>query len=165
MGNMRQGTRCVPWIVHPAVHHLYSLTPGSPRPKTPVLVAEGGHLHPEHSLGTALFPLLHPGLQGWGALRDSGGSVPAVSHSGEQLCVGVCQGPAVKAQKAAALPPTSLLRQYLQPISLVWVFSGCIWDVAESWSIRKGHWGGGPDSLCVTLADFFLTVMTDELLI
>lgn len=77
------------------------------------------------------------------------------SHSWEQLCVGVCQGPAVKAQRAAALPPTSLLRQCLQPVLLVWLFSGCIWDVAECWSTRKGHWGGGPDSLCVTLADFF----------
>lgn len=29
--------------------------------------------------GTGLFPLLPPGLQGWGAQRGSGGSVPAVS--------------------------------------------------------------------------------------
>lgn len=33
------------------------------------------------SPGTALFPLLHPGLQGCGTQRDSGGSVPAVSLS------------------------------------------------------------------------------------
>lgn len=39
------------------------------------------------------------------------------SLSWEQLCVGVCQGPAVKAQKAAALPPTSLLRLLTAPLA------------------------------------------------
>lgn len=93
------------------------------------------------------------GLRGTERFRWACASCESLSW--EQLCGGVCQGPAVKAQEAAALPPTPLLRQHLQPILLVWLFSGCIWDVAESWSIRKGHWGGGPDSLCVTLVDFF----------
>lgn len=87
-----------------------------------------------------------------------------VSQVGAALCR-CLPGPCCESSESCSVPPTSLLRQYLQPVLLVWLFSGCIWDGAEFWSIRKGHWGGGPDSLCVTLADFFLTVMTDELLI
>lgn len=89
--------------------------------------------------GTTLFPpltaLFPPCMQP--AERSRWVCTSCESHSWEQLCVGVCQGPAVRAQKAAALPPTSLLRQCLQPVLLVWLFSGCIWDVAESWSIEK----------------------------
>lgn len=72
------------------------------------------------------------------------------SHSREQLCVGVCQRPAMKAQRAAELPPTSLL----QPVVFVWLFSGCNLDVSVSWGIRTPRrW---TDTLCVTLEDFFL---------
>lgn len=55
------------------------------------------------------------------ARNDLGGSVgtSCESHSREQLCVGVCQEPAMKAQIAAEFPPTSLLRSYIQPILFV----------------------------------------------
>lgn len=161
--------RRTPQLGCPPIHCLYISTPGPARPKNLLVVLPPSYsacLHPglPSSLPPALclciapFTLLHPG---W--LRSTGRfgwvGTNCESHSREQLCVGVCQRPAMRARRAAELPPTSLL----QPVLFVWLFSGCNLDVSVSWGIRTPRrW---TDTLCVTLEDFFLTVMTAELCI
>lgn len=86
--------------------------------------------------GTALFPL-HPACR---AEEFRGIQVGLYQLWASQLGAALCRclpGPCCESSESAALPPTSLLRQCLQPVLPVWLFSSCICDVAESWGIGK----------------------------
>lgn len=86
--------------------------------------------------GAALFPL-HPACR---AEEFRGIQVGLYQLWGSQLGAALCRclpGPCCESSESAALPPTSLLRQCLQPVLPVWLFSSCICDVGESWGIGK----------------------------
>lgn len=111
--------------------------------------------------GAALFPL-HPACR---AEEFRGIQVGLyqlwASQLGAALCrclPGLCCESSESASTSSYFTLETVLTASLACLIVLKLYLWC-WRVL---GYRKGHWGGGPDSLCVTL---FLTVMTDELLI
>lgn len=155
MGSMRQGTRRVPWLVHPAVQHLCSLTLGCPRPQIPVLysILQCCSSSWARLTGTALLPLCPPCR----AEELRGIQVGLYQLWASQLGAALCRclpGPCCESSESCStsshFPLETVLTASLACLIVLRLYLGC----CRVLGYRKGHWGGGPDSLCVTLFSY-----------